>query len=330
MCGLLAGIGKLNTSRIITLGSLNEDRGKDSTGLAYVAGGEIKLAKTAERASVALNMSLRKDVTEAALSGLFIGHTRQATQGAVNERNAHPFLVDGIAFAHNGIIINDDDFGKYEVDSESLIHGIKARDFSKFEGCIALVWIEGGQLKAYRCGNPLFRGRFGGSTYLASQRTQLQAIGCTHIRELGEGLIYTFLTPEKITTERVPKNEVWTYTYKGSALENDYDYGTYGTYKPSQTVKDVSKPNTAITVLTPAERQAKWWLEEKKERAAILKEDFRTDSDVSKARAMLQVLDRCECCNELCELEDGELCKGCIEWLDSEGLKDIPPFMRGC
>src|ERR1035437_1342541 len=223
MCGLFAGIGKLSSNRMIALGSMNEERGTDSVGIAYLQKNEIRIAKIAERPCVGLNISLRKEVTEAAISGLFIGHTRAATQGTITSRNAHPFLDDGIAFAHNGIIINDGDFGKYEVDSESLIHGIKAKDFSKYEGPIALLWIEDGKLKAYRCGNPLARGRHNGSTYLASEADHLKEIGCTHVKELGEGMIYTFASPLDIKTQRVSKNKLFGTAFGYSAKASGYE-----------------------------------------------------------------------------------------------------------
>lgn len=159
---------------------------------------------------------------------------RQATQGAVSSQNAHPFLVDEIAFAHNGMIFNDEKFGTYDVDSQSLIHGIKARDFSKYEGPIALVWIEEGLLHAYRHGNPLYRGRMADSTYLASEKEHLVSIGCTNIREVKEGMIYTFHNATRIVTKRVKMNKLgfpsalsaaekqngwWNYEDK---LENEY------------------------------------------------------------------------------------------------------------
>lgn len=281
MCGLFGGIGKLSSNRMIALGSMNEERGTDSVGLAYVDKGHLTVAKIAERPCVGLNITLKKAVTEAAISGMFIGHTRQATQGQVTSRNAHPFLVDNIVFAHNGIILNDDEFGVYEVDSESLIHGIKAKDFSKYEGPIALLWIEDGKLKAYRGGNPLFRGRHAGSTYLASSGKYLKAIGCTHVKELAEGLIYTFYTPYGITTERVRKNQSYSATSDKSYLDALY------------------KPNYTATDLIPK-----------------LKEDFRTPSDITKED---RYVDHCDMCGDKEELTEG-YCLGCIAWLDKSEM----------
>lgn len=320
MCGLFAGIGKLSSNRMIALGSMNEERGTDSVGIAYIAESEIRIAKIAERPCIGLNITLKKEVTEAAVSGMFIGHTRQATQGSVSSRNAHPFLVDDIAFAHNGIILNDDDFGKYEVDSESLIHGIKDKDFSKYEGPIALVWIEDGKLNAYRCGNPLFRGRHNGGTYLASEGEYLKQIGCTHIKELSEGMIYTFDSTFAVRTVKVKKNKPYSTVHASSAYHNDIYTGQgWQDYID----KTYGRKEEARTILLPT----KW---ERKQEASEITEDFRTPSDIVNATAGTGLLEYCECCGTGADLSDNGMCHDCVTWLESQGMdQDTPPaWMR--
>jgi predicted glutamine amidotransferase len=311
MCGLFAGVGKLNTNRIIALGSMNEDRGADSVGIAYVASGEVHIAKIADRPCVGLNIALRKEVTEAAVSGLFIGHTRAATQGAVTSANAHPFLDQGIAFAHNGIISNDEKFGKYEVDSQSLIHGIKARDFAAYEGPIALVWIEEGKLHAYRGGNPLYRGRHGTATYLASESEYLKAIGCTHIRELAEGMIYTFHDAVKITTKRVPINKTWAslaYNWQDDAKlggGKDWKEEYYTKYGDITSRYKLDAPR-----LLEGQEDFRTWKDEKEEKAAAY-------------------YDRCEMCG-MGRTEDSEYCRDCNDWLKNEMNADLPTSAENC
>jgi hypothetical protein len=177
------------------------------------------------------------------------------------------------------------------------------------------LWIENGKLNAYRCGNPLSRGRHNGSTYLASEGDYLKEIGCTHVKELSEGMIYTFDSPFGIRTQRVSKNKTFTSTYgigakgyhndiyTGQGWE-DYLDKTYGR-KPSHSII----PTSLILTAHDAE----------------IKEDFRTPSDIAKQAAGGEV-DHCDCCGDLAELSDGGMCLACITWLDSQGVsRDNPP-----
>lgn len=309
MCGLFAGVGKLNSNRIVALGSMNEERGTDSVGLGYIDQNEIRIAKIADRPCVALNIALRKEVTAAAVAGMFIGHTRQATQGAVTSANAHPFIDGTIAFAHNGIILNDDDFGEYEVDSQSLIHGIREKNFSRYEGCIALVWIEDGKLHAYRCGNPLYRGRHGGATYLASDDEHLKAIGCSHIKELAEGMIYTFNNATAISTKRVPKNKSYTYS------------------KNWQDDAPLTSPAAGLSSTMPsswkvgAPTMSDYWQKDKVE----TQEDFKTWKDERDEVKAGQ--NRCDICGLAA---DDKYCADCMQWLKYEMNADMPAKLEVC
>ena len=107
MCGIVAYIGKKEAYPIV-LKCLKrlEYRGYDSSGIALLKNEEIKLFKKEGKV-----LNLENHVEAKDNSGTRgIGHTRWATHGPPNDKNAHPHLSqDGaIAIVHNGIIENYD------------------------------------------------------------------------------------------------------------------------------------------------------------------------------------------------------------------------------
>jgi len=99
MCGIVGYIG-FRSAKDVLFKSLKrlEYRGYDSAGIA-ILNGKINVAK---KRGYIDSLSFDFDGT------LGIGHTRWATHGAPDDRNAHPFLdcKGEIAIVHNGIIEN--------------------------------------------------------------------------------------------------------------------------------------------------------------------------------------------------------------------------------
>ncbi|PPE03706.1 glutamine--fructose-6-phosphate transaminase (isomerizing) [Holospora curviuscula] len=102
MCGIIGFLGKRPVLNTLVSALKNvEYRGYDSSGVAVIQ--NKKLVRY--RAVGTLNQ-LIKILPDASQSLVGIGHTRWATHGAPEERNAHPQMSKGIAVIHNGIIEN--------------------------------------------------------------------------------------------------------------------------------------------------------------------------------------------------------------------------------
>ena len=105
MCGIVGYIGPKNATPIIMNGLKKlEYRGYDSAGIAVLENGGIEVRRDAGKLE-----RLSQLVQEAPLKGnLGIGHTRWATHGEPNTRNAHPHLgmTGDVVVVHNGIVEN--------------------------------------------------------------------------------------------------------------------------------------------------------------------------------------------------------------------------------
>ncbi len=134
MCGIVGYIGPQNATPII-LGGLKrlEYRGYDSAGIAVLENGHIELRRDAGKLE-----RLQKMVADQPLTGhMGIGHTRWATHGEPNARNAHPHMgsTGDVVVVHNGIVENylelRDELEaegvefKSETDSEVIVHLIE-------------------------------------------------------------------------------------------------------------------------------------------------------------------------------------------------------------
>jgi glucosamine--fructose-6-phosphate aminotransferase (isomerizing) len=103
MCGIVGILGTtpVATDLVDALKRL-EYRGYDSAGIATVENGHLER----RRAEGKLRNLADRIVSEPLKGRAGIGHTRWATHGAPNERNAHPHMTDKVSVVHNGIIEN--------------------------------------------------------------------------------------------------------------------------------------------------------------------------------------------------------------------------------
>jgi glucosamine--fructose-6-phosphate aminotransferase (isomerizing) len=105
MCGIVGYVGPRDATPIIYHGLKRlEYRGYDSAGLAVIEGGQLAIRRDAGKIE-----RLGELLRESPVSGhIGIGHTRWATHGAPNARNAHPHTgASGeVVLVHNGIVEN--------------------------------------------------------------------------------------------------------------------------------------------------------------------------------------------------------------------------------
>jgi glutamine---fructose-6-phosphate transaminase (isomerizing) len=219
MCGIVGVVGQGPAAAPI-LSALRrlEYRGYDSAGIATLERGLLTL-----RRAVGKLKNLESKLTSEPLAGLIgIGHTRWATHGRPNEKNAHPHAVDGVAVVHNGIIENHRELRKElelaggrfvtDTDTEVIAHlvnqqlkkGYEPVDavraaLPRLEGAFALAFLFEGYenlIIGARKGSPLAVGYGRGEMYLGSDAMALAPL-TDMISYLEDGDV-TVITREKI------------------------------------------------------------------------------------------------------------------------------------
>ncbi len=196
MCGIIGIIGKDPVSGPL-LDALKrlEYRGYDSAGIATLVNGGIER----RRAKGKLENLLSRIQSEPIAGTTGIGHTRWATHGVPNEKNAHPHATKSVAVVHNGIIENfqvlRDELAAVghvlasDTDTEVVVHlitlGLERGDtpaeatkaaLARLEGAFALGIVFAGEddlMIAARQGSPLAIGIGDGEMYLGSDAIAL-------------------------------------------------------------------------------------------------------------------------------------------------------------
>jgi len=196
MCGIIGLLGKepVANGLVEALRRL-EYRGYDSAGIATLEDGVLE-----RRRAEGKLRNLERLVEDRPLQGRSgIGHTRWATHGAPNERNAHPHMTARVCVVHNGIIENfrtlretlEDQGATFETDTDTevvvhLIHrelergaepdAAVSETLRQLEGAFALAILFSGHddlLIGARRGSPLAVGYGDGEMFLGSDAMAL-------------------------------------------------------------------------------------------------------------------------------------------------------------
>jgi glucosamine--fructose-6-phosphate aminotransferase (isomerizing) len=193
MCGIVGYVGHRPCLRILVEGLKRlEYRGYDSSGVAIQSNGDLRIVKAAGKIA-----ELESRLEQEAPNGLAgIAHTRWATHGEPNDRNAHPHRDSRgrIALVHNGIIENygvlkkalQNEGHRFETDTDTevLAHLIEkyaaaglgleravGRALADVEGTYGIAVMsadEPGVVVGARKGSPLVVGISDGEYFLAS------------------------------------------------------------------------------------------------------------------------------------------------------------------
>ena len=192
MCGIFGAIGNYNPDKVRTLCLLNKERGSHSTGI-FNGKFVIKGAVDSSDFVIGNGDDFKGD--------LLIGHTRFATRGAVNEKNAHPFDIGNIIGVHNGIIYNFDEKLKavakdFEVDSEIIFYLLNkgVKKLLKLRGYWGLAWIDKrNPAKVFLSNNngELHYAIDNGVLYFSSDKDHLKVITKAKIKEVPDGAVLT-------------------------------------------------------------------------------------------------------------------------------------------
>ncbi|WP_026877448.1 glutamine--fructose-6-phosphate transaminase (isomerizing) [Jiangella gansuensis] len=253
MCGIVGYAGHRPALDVVVEGLRRlEYRGYDSAGVAVVADGALASAKRAGKLA-----NLEKALEERPLptSGTGLGHTRWATHGSPNDRNAHPHLDESgqVAVIHNGIIENfarlraelEESGVRFasETDTEVVAHLLASEVAGgadlvdamrvvcrRLDGAFTLLAVHAevpDRVVAARRNSPLVVGIGEGENFLASDVSAFIA----HTREameVGEGQIVE-ITPDDVTLTDfygdVVEEKRYHVDWDASAAEKDgYDY----------------------------------------------------------------------------------------------------------
>lgn len=217
MCGIFGVItstGRVRKESVAALATAAERRGRDSSGLLFDDGGNLRLV----RADVALTELLEKEKPFDAR--FVIGHSRLITNGMDDNQ---PVSVGSVRVVHNGIITNEQEMWEHigrtpdlSIDTEviaafvdeylsrghSLEHTADAllKEIKGILNCAILV-PELAQLLLISNTGSLYLGSLADDLVFFSERHPLETLGCSDIRHLVRQHVTVGLPTTRCTVE---------------------------------------------------------------------------------------------------------------------------------
>ncbi len=253
MCGIVGAVAQRDISEILIMGLQSlEYRGYDSAGVATVdTDGKLRRLRRVGKVKALADAVANEGMP----GGTGIAHTRWATHGEPNEKNAHPHVsTDRIAVVHNGIIENHDELREQlkaagyvftsDTDTEVIAHlvdqELKTSDslfaavqktVKKLEGAYGTVILDREQpqrLIVARSGSPLVIGYGVGEHFIASDQLALLPV-TRRFAYLEEGDVAE-VTREAVTIVDVDGNAVERAIETSNLTQDAGDKGNYRHY----------------------------------------------------------------------------------------------------
>jgi asparagine synthetase B (glutamine-hydrolysing) len=271
MCGLFGAIGdNINSGTVRALAIANRERGEDALGFFSASGKMCKRAGDPIRGLG--NADVAKYIDGACKGWFLAGHTRHATHGALNDRNAHPFRYGRIVGCHNGIVDYPRERG-YQVDSQYLIDNLNRwggnyqEALAEISGYWGLTWFDGSNFYLQAHKNTICLGSDAkGTWYYSSDCNHLDA--CVRLTRdfviLEGGATVRFDCKGKMefmpTFVSTAKPRSWDYSItagkKGKKDAYDFDDGTLCGYD----FKERDRDDKWLDPLNAFDRDKNDWL----------------------------------------------------------------------